>query len=111
MPVAGKQGNIQFKQDNVLGASSEFTFDTGTTYVGIGIDPLTKFHLYGKQSGGTENEFQMGNTLTIDGIESGDKNLVYSSLNDPKWAEQMYRDENGEYLYIYNFQTQREVGR
>ena len=80
-------------------------------WIGIGTSsPQDLLHIYGTDNSeaGGPNSLQTNN-LFIDGVADGDKGIVWAEEGTPKWQDYIYRNESGEFKYLYNFNFERDL--
>jgi hypothetical protein len=78
-------------------------------FIGIGTtDPQSMLHIYGTDNTEGDGITPQANSVIIDGVTDGDKSLVFADGGVNKWALQTYRNEAGEFLYFYNYDSQKE---
>ncbi len=83
-------------------------YNTGG-FIGIGTtDPQTILHIYGTDNSEGDGITPQNNSIIIDGVVDGDKSLIFADAGANKWALQTYRNEDGEFMYLYNYATHKE---
>ncbi len=102
--------NVQTR--NNIGISVEngtnFIEFTGTENFGIGTNGSAELvHVYGTDTTPDDND-NMHNSIVIDGVPGGDKEMVWSDNGERQWAASIYRNEGGRFWYLYNNQTQKD---
>ena len=111
MPLSGSWGitgdlNIT---DNSLIPYSLLYIDKVNRQIGINTVPVDKLHVYGDDNSDPADPYsQQRNSVIVDGVLDGDKQFLIAENGVNKWALQTYRNENGAYLYFYNYEYNRE---
>lgn len=109
LPQVGENYDIIFRDSGTTSgynALSGFTFDPVSGYLKVGNNTgaTSRIHIYGENDSpySAESVINPDSAIFIDGSESSDKSLVFGDGGVEKWTLQTYRDENGDYLYVYN---------
>jgi len=98
MPIIGDNAEILYRDDNNIYG---YNTTSGLTYSGNTL----RVYGYNNNTGVTVN----CNSIVIDGVEDGDKNFILAENGLGKWNLQTYRDEESRFLYIYNFNEDKEI--
>ena len=78
-------------------------------HIGIGTNvPLNQLYLYGRDST-PDDDNRMDNGVTVDGVPDGDKGYDIWESGIPKWSDYIYRNEEGEFRYWYNYESRKDV--
>ena len=90
------------------GGTSIINVDTISGFTGFKTNsPSSLIHAFGNDDLDDGNYWGLqSNSIQIDGIATGDKDIVWSDSGVPKWAAEIYRNENGKFWYLYNNEGQ-----
>jgi hypothetical protein len=81
--------------------------DSTNSRVGINtIAPQFPIHVYMMDE---TDSFEQTNDIVVDGSALSDKGYVWASEGNRKWQQNIYRGEDGHYLYTYNFNSEKEL--
>lgn len=112
LPEIGNNTGILFRETGATygyNTDTGFTFDIGKSYLRLGSENSAgaRIHVYGDTPGDylDESNISSDSAILIDGGTFSDKSLILGEGGVDKWAFQTYRQENGDFLYIYNPQV------
>ena len=89
------------------GVANLFTFDNKGR-LGIGTIPASQVHTFGTDNNDIDPDGWQANGFIVDGNADCDKNYDMWDNGVKKWEMQMYRNEGGEFWYLYNYEMGRE---
>lgn len=76
--------------------------NTSSGFTGFGINPDNLLHTYGIDDSCGDLISTHKNGIKIDGVSGGDKSLIWADNNKDKWFAEIYRNEEGQFWYLYN---------
>lgn len=107
-PTGDTTTAIQIRKSD--GITSLINIDTISGFTGIGtIASQGLLHAYGVNNSGDPSLNFQPNTIIIDGVTDGDKNIAWYENGDPRWFAQTYRSEDAEFWYLYNNQADNDI--
>ena len=107
-PSSDSTTAIQFTD---AGAAPIINIDTVSGFTGFQTTaPQGLIHAYGTDNSNPDDSWGLqSNSIIIDGDADVDKDIVWMSEGVPKWDAQIYRDEGGEFWYLYNPEAELNV--
>ena len=76
----------------------------------VGVDivaPAEKVHVW--MTDENQSESDQDNDVMVDGSALSDKGFVMADQGNRRWQQNIYRGEDGEFMYVYNFEAGTEI--
>ena len=84
--------------------------DTISGFTGFGIvEPEYLIHVFGTDTRDDDPIGIQRNGINIDGVAAADKDIAWLENGVPQWLAETYRNEAGEFWYLYNVQAENEI--
>lgn len=92
------------------GITSVISIDTISGFTGFGTEASQGLiHAYGIDNSGDPSVSFQPNSIIVDGVVDGDKNIAWYDNGVPKWFGQTYRSEDAEFWYLYNNEADNDL--